>query len=93
MVRANTAATLKAKEEGKTVAYTFIVCWMDEIMRAMDIVPAWGESYSGICAAKRESGKFLEKAEAENFPARSARTRHATSALTSGGRSWACDAA
>ena len=67
IVRANTAATIKAKEEGRTVAYTFIVCWMDEIMRAMDIVPAWGESYSGICAAKRESGKFLEKAEAENF--------------------------
>ncbi|MGD0233936.1 MAG: 2-hydroxyacyl-CoA dehydratase family protein [Syntrophorhabdales bacterium] len=67
IVRANLMANLKAKEEGKLVAYTFIVCLLDEIMRAMDVVPAWGESYSGICAAKRDAGRFLEKAEAEDF--------------------------
>jgi benzoyl-CoA reductase/2-hydroxyglutaryl-CoA dehydratase subunit BcrC/BadD/HgdB len=67
IVRASLTENLKAKEEGKLVAYSFIVCLMDEIMRAMDVVPAWGESYSGICAAKRDSGRFLEKAEAENF--------------------------
>jgi benzoyl-CoA reductase/2-hydroxyglutaryl-CoA dehydratase subunit BcrC/BadD/HgdB len=67
IVRTNLVANLKAKEEGKLVASTFIVCLLDEIMRAMDVVPAWGESYSGICAAKRDSGRFLEKAEAENF--------------------------
>ena len=66
-VRGNLAATLKAAEEGKKVAYAFIMDGHDEIMRAMDIVPAWGESFSGICAAKRDADKFLEKAEAENF--------------------------
>ena len=39
----------------------------DEIMRAMDIVPAWGESLSGICAAKRVADYYLQKAEAEGF--------------------------
>ena len=67
MQRANLAATVKAKEEGKKVAYAFIVCGVDEIMRAMDIVPAWGEAFSGICAAKRDAEKYLQKAEAENF--------------------------
>jgi benzoyl-CoA reductase/2-hydroxyglutaryl-CoA dehydratase subunit BcrC/BadD/HgdB len=66
-VRGNLSATLKAAEEGKKVAYAFIMDGHDEIMRAMDIVPAWGESFSGICAAKRDADKFLEKAEADNF--------------------------
>ena len=66
-VRGNLSATLKAKDEGKKVAYAFIMDGHDEIMRAMDIVPAWGESFSGICAAKRDADKFLEKAEADNF--------------------------
>ena len=67
MARANLVATVKAREEGKKVAYSFIVCAVDEIMRAMDIVPAWGESFSGICAAKRDAERFLQKAEADNF--------------------------
>jgi benzoyl-CoA reductase/2-hydroxyglutaryl-CoA dehydratase subunit BcrC/BadD/HgdB len=66
-VRGNLSATLKAAEEGKKVAYAFIMDGHDEIMRAMDIVPAWGESFSGICAAKRDADKYLEKAEAEHF--------------------------
>lgn len=66
-VKGNLAATVKAKEEGKKVAYAFIMDGHDEIMRAMDIVPAWGESFSGICAAKRDADAFLQKAEAENF--------------------------
>jgi benzoyl-CoA reductase/2-hydroxyglutaryl-CoA dehydratase subunit BcrC/BadD/HgdB len=67
MARANLSATVKAKEEGKKVAYSFIVVGQDEIMRAMDIVPAWGESFSGIAAAKRDAEKYLQKAEADNF--------------------------
>jgi benzoyl-CoA reductase/2-hydroxyglutaryl-CoA dehydratase subunit BcrC/BadD/HgdB len=67
MVRANLTENLKAKEEGKPVAYCFIVNAYDEILRAMDIVPAWVESYSGICAVKRDAGRFLEKAESENL--------------------------
>jgi len=66
-VRGNLAATLKAKEEGKKVAKAFIHDGQDEIMRAMDIVPAWGESFSGICAAKRDAEKYLQKAESDNF--------------------------
>ncbi|MDM7995476.1 MAG: 2-hydroxyacyl-CoA dehydratase family protein [Acidobacteriota bacterium] len=65
--RANLAATLKAKEEGKKVAYTYINNAQDEIVRAMDIVPAWGENFAGVCSAKRDAEKFLQKAEAENF--------------------------
>ncbi len=67
MVRAMISENLKAKEEGKPVAYCFIVNAYDEIIRAMDIFPAWVENYSGVCAAKRDAGRFLEKAEAENF--------------------------
>lgn len=67
IVRANLAATLKAKEEGKKVAYAYIMDSQDEIIRAMDIVPAWGESFAGVCAAKRDAEKYLQKAEADNF--------------------------
>jgi benzoyl-CoA reductase/2-hydroxyglutaryl-CoA dehydratase subunit BcrC/BadD/HgdB len=66
-VRGNLAATLKAKEEGKKVAYAYINNGQDEVMRAMDILPAWGESFAGVCAAKRDAEKFLQKAEADNF--------------------------
>jgi benzoyl-CoA reductase/2-hydroxyglutaryl-CoA dehydratase subunit BcrC/BadD/HgdB len=67
MVRANLGATLSAKGEGKKVAYAYIQDGHDEIMRAMDIVPAWGENFSGVCAAKRDAEKYLEKAEGENL--------------------------
>ena len=66
-VRGNMASTLKAKEEGKKVAYAYINDGQDEIMRAMDIVPAWGESFAGVCAAKRDAEKYLQKAESDNF--------------------------
>ncbi len=66
-VKGNLSATLKAKEEGKKVAYAYIADGQDEIMRAMDIVPAWGESFAGVCAAKRDAEKYLQKAEADNF--------------------------
>jgi benzoyl-CoA reductase/2-hydroxyglutaryl-CoA dehydratase subunit BcrC/BadD/HgdB len=66
-VRGNMSATLKAKEEGKKVAYAYINDGQDEIMRAMDIVPAWGESFAGVCAAKRDAEKYLQKAEGDNF--------------------------
>jgi benzoyl-CoA reductase/2-hydroxyglutaryl-CoA dehydratase subunit BcrC/BadD/HgdB len=67
MSRELTLSAQRAKEEGKPVAYTFIVCAYDEIIRAMDIVPMWTENYAGICAAKRDAQRFLERAEAENF--------------------------
>jgi benzoyl-CoA reductase/2-hydroxyglutaryl-CoA dehydratase subunit BcrC/BadD/HgdB len=66
-VRGNMAATLTAKEEGKKVAYAYINNGQDEIIRAMDIVPAYGENFAGVCSAKRDAEKYLQKAEADNF--------------------------
>ena len=67
MVKDNILDAIIAKKEGRPVAYAFIVSTYDEIMRAMDVVPMWTESYAGICAAKRDVDRFLEKAESENF--------------------------
>ena len=67
MVKASIGGTVKAREEGKSIAYTFIVCSYDEIIRAMDIVPVWTENYAGICGAKRDAERFLERAESLNF--------------------------
>jgi len=67
MVKAMIASVLQARDEGKPIAYTFICCCYDEIIRAMDIVPHWVENYAGICGAKRDAQRFLERAGAENF--------------------------
>jgi len=67
MVKASIGGTVQAREEGKPIAYSFIVCGYDEIIRAMDIVPVWTENYAGICGAKRDAQRFLERAEAENL--------------------------
>jgi benzoyl-CoA reductase/2-hydroxyglutaryl-CoA dehydratase subunit BcrC/BadD/HgdB len=66
-VRGNLSSTLSAREEGKKVAYAYINDGQDEIIRAMDIVPAWGESFAGVCAAKRDAEKYLQKAETQDF--------------------------
>ena len=67
MVKGMFSEALRAKEEGKKVAYTFICSAYDEIIRAMDIVPVWTESFAGVCSAKRDAMRFLEKAESEYF--------------------------
>lgn len=67
MVRELMAAPQRAKEEGKKVAYSFINSAYDEIIRAMDIVPAWTENFAGVCGAKRVATLFLERAEQEYF--------------------------
>ena len=67
MVKASIADAVQAKQEGKTIAYTFIGCCYDEIIRAMDIVPAWTENFAGICGAKRDVNRFLERAESLGF--------------------------
>jgi len=67
MVKAAIGGTIKAKEEGKKTAYSFIVCLYDEILRAMDIVPVWTENYAGVCGAKRDAERFLERAESLSF--------------------------
>jgi len=45
----------------------FICCAYDEIIRAMDIVPAWTENFAGICGAKHDTQRFLERAQGDNF--------------------------
>ena len=67
MVKAAITECLGAREEGKPIAYSFICCAYDEIIRAMDIVPVWTENYAGICGAKRDATRFLEKSESLNF--------------------------
>lgn len=67
MVKASIGGTVKAVEEGKPIAYSFICCCYDEIIRAMEIVPVWTENYAGICGAKRDAQRFLERAESQNF--------------------------
>jgi len=67
MVKASIGGTVRAKEEGKKIAYAFICCNYDEIIRAMDIVPVWTENYAGICGAKRDAQRFLERAESLGF--------------------------
>jgi len=57
----------RAHDEGKKTAFTFIYCCYDEIIRAMDIVPIWTENFAGICGAKRDAQRFLERAERENL--------------------------
>ena len=67
IVKESITDVIRAKEEGKPIAYTFIQCAYDEIIRAMDIVPSWTENFAGICGAKRDTTRFLEKAQEENF--------------------------
>ena len=67
MVKAMIRDELEAKAAGKPIAYAFIHCAYDEILRAIDIVPHWVENYAGICAAKRDAQRFLERAESEGF--------------------------
>jgi benzoyl-CoA reductase/2-hydroxyglutaryl-CoA dehydratase subunit BcrC/BadD/HgdB len=68
IVKGFIADSLRARAEGKKkLAYTFIVCNYDEILRAMDVIPVWTENYAGICGAKRDAERFLQKAESLNF--------------------------
>ena len=63
MVKEFLSGTIRAKEEGTKLAFTFIVCLYDEILRAMDILPVWTENFAGICGAKRDAERFLERSE------------------------------
>ncbi|HEJ83230.1 MAG TPA: 2-hydroxyacyl-CoA dehydratase, partial [Desulfobacteraceae bacterium] len=68
MVKRFFTDTIKAREEGKKkLAYTFIVCSHEEILRAMDVVPVWTENFAGICGAKRDAERFLQRAESLGF--------------------------
>jgi benzoyl-CoA reductase/2-hydroxyglutaryl-CoA dehydratase subunit BcrC/BadD/HgdB len=67
MMKEAIGGVVEAEKQGKSIAYSFIQSNHDEILRAMDIVPMWTENYAGICGAKRDTGRFLEKAESLDF--------------------------
>jgi len=68
----------EAREQGKPIAYCFIISSHYEILRVMDITPVWTENYAGLCAAKLDADRFISKAEAEGYP------RHLCSYATCG---------
>ena len=57
----------EAKAQGKPVAYCMILSAYDEIVRAMDITPVWNENYGGLCAAKRDAERFLNRAQRDGY--------------------------
>jgi len=57
-----------AQANGEPVAYLFISSAYDDILRAMDIKTVGTENYAGVCAAKRDAERFLERAEIEGYP-------------------------
>ena len=57
MVKGLISNTLKARETGdQKLAFTFIVCFHEEILRAMDVVPVWTENFAGICGRRGGDG-------------------------------------
>ena len=68
MVKDFIVGTNRIRAEGKQkLAFTFIACHHEEILRAMDVVPIWTENFAGICGAKRDAERFLERAESLGF--------------------------
>ena len=68
MVKELMGRTHRAKAEGdQKLAFTFIVCSHEEILRAMDVVPIWSENFAGICGAKRDAERFLETGRVPGF--------------------------
>jgi len=68
MVKEFIAGAVRAKAEGKQkLAYTFIACHHEEILRALDVLPVWTENFAGVCGAKRDSERFLQRAESLGF--------------------------
>jgi benzoyl-CoA reductase/2-hydroxyglutaryl-CoA dehydratase subunit BcrC/BadD/HgdB len=61
------AKAAKARSNGQPVAYCMGLCHYDEILAAMDIVPIWTENFAALCGTKRDSERFLMKAESEGY--------------------------
>jgi len=68
MVKGMAQKAHEARAKGQPVAYLFIGSYYDEILRAMDIVPVGTENFAGLCAAKMDAERFLDKAESEGYP-------------------------
>jgi benzoyl-CoA reductase/2-hydroxyglutaryl-CoA dehydratase subunit BcrC/BadD/HgdB len=57
----------EASAAGEPVAYCFFGGIYDEILRTMDIKMVFPENWAPICAAKRDTERFLKAAEAEGY--------------------------
>jgi len=87
MVKEFIAGAVRAKAEGKQkLAYTFIVCHHEEILRALDVLPVWTENFAGVCGAKRDSEGSFSGRNPSASPVPCVPMRSAGSGLTSGGR-------
>jgi len=58
----------EAKDQGRPVAYVMGSCLVEEMARAMGIELVYTENYAGLCAAKRQTDRFLEKSCIEGYP-------------------------
>ena len=67
MVKGMSLRAAEARSQGKLLAYCMAESQYDEIIRAIDIVPVWTENYAGVCAAKRDTERFLMKAESDGY--------------------------
>jgi len=67
IVKGMNARALEAKKNGVPTAYCMTGSQYDEILVAFGIVPIWTENWAGLCAAKRDAGRFLDKAESQGY--------------------------
>ena len=56
----------QAVMEGKPVAW-YMVCYINPIFMAMDIVPIMPENWAALCAAKRAAEPYILRAESEGY--------------------------
>jgi benzoyl-CoA reductase/2-hydroxyglutaryl-CoA dehydratase subunit BcrC/BadD/HgdB len=56
----------EAITEGRPVAW-YMVCYINPIFMAMDIVPVMPENWAALCATKRMEGPYILRAESEGY--------------------------
>ena len=61
---------VEASREGKPTAWCMVSWWeADPILKAMDIETIYPENYGAVCAALGAAPAYLERSDAEGFPA------------------------
>lgn len=61
-------AAIRAREEGKKLAWNMYAAYIEPLLEAFDIEVVGTENYGAICAAKRAQRPFLEAAERDGYP-------------------------
>lgn len=67
MIKEWAQKTHEAQSKGEPIVYYFVISLYEDILRAMDILSTGTENYAGICAAKMDYERFLDKAQTEGF--------------------------